>query len=89
MNLLPAIFGFGGGEFFASLRSAERTKQPYHPKTRLFVLPTSGIGYHSYQRYRSYHPLKSSFALPYAVLAVDALPQCSQHGGSGGIHGNH
>ena len=27
MNLLPAIFGFGGGEFFASLRSAERIKQ--------------------------------------------------------------
>jgi len=68
---------FRGGEVFASLRSAGRMKQLCRAKTRLFVQPDFGIGYHRYQRYHSYHLFKNNFFLLCALFVAGALPQFS------------
>ena len=68
---------FSGGGVFASLRSAKRTKQLCRSKTRLFIPRNSGIGYHGYQRYHSYHLFKDSFIMHCALFMAGALPQFS------------
>jgi hypothetical protein len=52
-------------------------KQLCRSKTQLFMQPDSGIGYHRYQRYRSYHLFKDDLILPYALFEAGAFPQFS------------